>query len=223
MHKLHATRYHVENYRLIEEAHQTASLERFKSGDLGTQECLDLIFELEAFLFQIKSSLDMLVKLMIPVLGNRVKTQTFAAKGDTLVRGLQQYLKDKSAQQEKVQDFIDMLTWSKGDWLANVIDIRDELNHHRGLTKYWFSPSQSESGEIIAVAPKFRDLDTFEFMKDTYGRNLLFHQDFACLALALVSPKPFILMEETRDFAVKEYGEYSFCIKWTWGAHLPNI
>jgi hypothetical protein len=217
MHKLHATRYHAQAYAALEEAHHEQCAERFSAGDQSTYECFDLIFQLEAFLFQVKSSLDMLVKLMIPILGKRVKTQTYAAKGDHLINGLQQYMKDKSAQSGKVQEFIDMLQWAKTDWVERTVDIRDELNHHRGLTNYFFAPTTLPTGEVVPTKPKFKGLDTFEFMKDIFVRNLVFHQDFACLALSLVAPDRFFLMPETRQEAVAEFGDYAFCIKWAWG------
>lgn len=223
MHKLHATRHHVEIYARLEQAHFERCTEQFTSGDLNTYECFDLIFEFEAFLYQIKSSLDMLVKIMIPVLGKRVKTQTFAAKGDTLVRGLRQYLKDGSAQKEKVEEFIKMLEWAKTDWIEKVVDFRDELNHHRGLTHYMFSPEKLSSGKIVAVKPKFKNLDTLDFMIDIYGRNLVFHQDFMCFALSLIAPPPFVLTMENNIANVASFGDLAQCIKWGWGMKLPTF
>lgn len=217
MHKLHATLYHLENYQRLEQFHYAKCLEQYKTGNTNTYECFDLIFELEACLFQIKSSLDMLVKLMIPILGKRVKTQTFAAKGDHLVNGLEQYKKQKTAPVPKVQEFIDMLKWAKQDWIEKVVDLRDELNHHKGLTHYWFEPVKIATGEIVPLKPKFKGMDTLDFMEDACGRNLVFHQDFAAMALSLVAPACMALTTETRQNRLEPYGDLAPCLKWTWG------
>jgi len=75
MHKLSATKYHLNNYCRIEEA-EFQSLKTNPPSTDKAFEAFELIFEIEAFLFQIKSSLDMLAKLLIPIIGNEVRTVT---------------------------------------------------------------------------------------------------------------------------------------------------
>jgi len=96
MHKLAATKYHLNNYQRIERQHYENARRTFKKNPHKTREAFELIFELEAFVFQIKSSLDMLVKLVDPVVGpDIIKTRTYSNEGDDLIKGLEQYKKKK--------------------------------------------------------------------------------------------------------------------------------
>jgi hypothetical protein len=94
MHKLTATKYHLANYERVEVEERAIAEKLYKGGSANRREAFPLIFELEAFLFQVKSSLDMLAKLLNPIIGQgNVKTSTYGAKGDGLVKGLEAYRK----------------------------------------------------------------------------------------------------------------------------------
>ena len=112
MHKLTATKYHLENYRNIEEKQFVEASELFKNDPSTTREAFELIFELEAFLFQIKSSLDILVKLLDPIIGNhRVKTKTFGDKGNNLIKGLRKYKKQNGTNEVAVDNLINIIEY----------------------------------------------------------------------------------------------------------------
>jgi hypothetical protein len=98
MHKLTATKYHLANYERLELEERAIAEEMYGRGSANRREAFPLICELEAFLFQVKSSLDMLAKLLGPIIGHgNVKTSTYGAKGDGLLKGLEAYRKRPSA------------------------------------------------------------------------------------------------------------------------------
>lgn len=219
MHKLTATKYHIKNYQRIENEQFNHFKKAFKKDPGHTREAFELIFELEAFLFQIKSSLDMLVKLMNPVLGEGiVRTHTYSNKGDDLVKGLTQYKNKNGVKVSAVDDLIGLIKEDKQVWIDRVIQIRDRLNHVEGLSDYHFTPAKLPNGEIVPLKPKFDGTDTLKFMKTIYENNLGYHQDFMCLALAVIAPGLCLVPEETTRMN-QAFGNHNSAqfVKWGWG------
>lgn len=208
MHKLMATKYHLENYKKIEEAQYLQAKQQFKKNPHETREALELIFEIEAFLFQIKSSLDMLVKLLRPAIGDKVvKTKTYSDKGDDLINGLNQYKKKKGVNTVAVDNLIYLIEDHKKTWISKVITLRDELNHDKGLREYKFMPRRLPNGEVVVIKPTLKKMNTLDFLKQVYSNNLIFHQDFMVLSLALTSPSQMFLDKEDPQIAIGMYGE----------------
>src|SRR5205807_1617655 len=119
MHKIAATKYHLDNYARLEQKHAEAARRLFKNDPTYREEAFELIFELEAFLLQVKSSLDMLPKLVSAVLGpGTVHTNTYGDEGDKLVKGLEQYKKRKAANLEAADNLIKLIKTDKDDWIA---------------------------------------------------------------------------------------------------------
>ncbi len=197
MHKLQAVDYHLRNYRDTQEKRRAQALEHFKSDPSSTEEELTLIFELEAFLFQVKSSLDMLVKLLLPVIGSGfVRTQTFGDKGDSVAKGLTKYRKKTSANTAAVDALLALITRHKSNWLEVTVKLRDRLTHTEGLRNYYFRP-HIEGGVVVdAIAPRLMKQETLEVMEIVRDRNLAFHQDFMVFTLWLKLGPPFHLMRE---------------------------
>lgn len=224
MHKLMATKYHFENYKRIEESQYKQAKKQFKKNPHGTREALELIFEIEAFLFQIKSSLDMLVKLLRPTIGdNVVKTTTYSNKGDDLIKGLNQYKKKQDANIEAVDNLIQIITDHKKDWIEKTITLRDELNHDRGLRDYKFMPKKLSNGNVVVIKPTLKKMNTIGFLKTVYSNNLIFHQDFTALSLALTVPKQIFLANEDLKNPIKEYGEkIGQYVKFCWKFNPPK-
>lgn len=219
MHKLSATKYHLDNYIRIEKQQYEHSRRFFKKQMNETREAFELIFELEAFLFQIKSSLDMLAKLMIPIVGkNVVQTQTYGDKGEKLIKGLTQYKQKKEVNVVAIDHLINLIKSDKDSWLEKVVGFRDELNHYKALRDYRFEPIQMPKGQIGVRKPAFKNMNTVEFMKLTFSNNIEFHQDFMALALAIKAPPIFQLIPQDATSAIKDYNhEAARYIKWAWG------
>jgi hypothetical protein len=218
MHKLNATKYHLNNYKRIEKEQYERALQAFKKKKFELREALELIFELEVFLYQIKSSLDMLIKLMIPIVGKDVvSTKTYGNKGEDLIKGLMQYKKKKDVKVEAVDQLIELIRSDKDSWLEKVVSYRDELNHFKGLRNYQFEPLNLPNGEITVVKPSFKKINTVQFMTVAYTNNLEFHQDFLSCALEIKAPKGFILIPQDPEKAKKEFEDAGKYIKWAWG------
>jgi hypothetical protein len=205
-HKLAATEYHLKNYLRIE----NEKMELFGKGDAGNHvEELELIFELEAFLVQMKSSLDMLIKIMDSLIGKgRTKTHTFSDSGNQLIKGLTQYKKQKGVNEAAVDALINLTQTAQTEWLGDAIRARDEINHVRGLTYHYL---EWDSEHQIIKKSQYQGGDAYEFMRDIANRNIEFQQDFICHALALCMPPPTTLVRLNGPSNVPN-------IRWSWSS-----
>ena len=221
MHKLTATKYHFENYKKLEFEQYNHAKRQFKRNPHETREAIELIFEIEAFLFKVKSSLDMLVKLLRPILGDGVvKTKTYSNKGDDLINGLCQYKKSKNANAGAVDKLIRLVEDSKQTWIQKAVELRDELNHDKGLRDYKFIPQVLSNGDITVVRPRFKNMEAVNYLSTVYSSNLIFHQDFMAHSLALKAPQAIFLAEETPKNTIEMYGpKIGPYVKFCWRAH----
>jgi len=227
MHKLTATKYHLKNYERIERQQYEYWRRRFRrhrpddGAAYDTSEAFELIFELDAFLVQVKSSLDMLVKLLDSTLGqNIVSTHTYGDKGEKVIKGLEQYKKKDGVRSRVVDELVRMIREDKDLWLGKAVSLRDELTHVNALRGYQFEPLQLPNGEISAKKPSFRGQETVPLMRLIYQNNVEFHQDFMCLTLALKAPPVLELAEIERESSRKRHGNVPSAeyVKWGWRA-----
>jgi hypothetical protein len=220
MHKLTATQYHLQNYKRIEDEQRTYWIEAFKKDLNRREESFELIFELEAFLYQIKSSLDMLVKILDPIIGpGKVGTHTYEKKGEAIVKGLcgvKQHMTEEEAL--PVHNLIELIQSEKQSWLETVIKLRDRISHVRGLRDYHFEPARSSEGAIVAVPPKFEGIITSNTMDIIYANNVQYHQDFMVFALALKTHGFIPVLSQP---SIPEKHEYEKYVKWAWGFKNP--
>lgn len=218
MHKLSATKYHLENYRRMEAEQLEQANRQFSKDPSRTKEAFELIFELEAFLFQVKSSLDMLVKLLRPILGEHVvRTHTYGDKGEALIKGLRQYRKKKGVNLEAVDHLIFLAERHKEGWLERTVELRDELSHIEGLRNYQFRPIRMGDGSIVAQKPRFKNYETLKVLEVIYENNLVFHQDFMAFSLALLSPPGFVLGQRSESEPAPGFPpEVTKYIRWCW-------
>lgn len=224
MHKLSAVDYHLENYRRLETEQAAASAARFRENPDDTEEAFELIFELDAFLVQVKSSLDMLAKLLRPILGEGVvKTATFAQKGEALIKGLRQYQKKGGVSVEATDDLITLIEEHRGAWLQRTVELRDHLNHVEALRDYKFTPTSDSSALDGVQKPRFDDTETLTLMELIRSNNLIFQQDFMVLALALRAFPGLVLVREDSaggSLGVpQEIGKY---VVWGWKFQVPG-
>jgi hypothetical protein len=223
MHKLTAMKYHVDNYERIEEEQYKESLEIFQKSQTERREAFELIFELEAFLFQMKSSLDMLVKLLIPAIGpGLVKTHTYENAGNSLLKGLRQYAKGKKANKQAVEHLCYVIEVHRDGWLEKAVALRDEINHIQGVNNYHFSPLTLSDGKVDAERPRFKGIETLEFIRLIYHNALVFHQDFMVYTLALKSPPVFVLAPQDPKSAEEMFPGYGQYIRFCWVLNTPT-
>lgn len=174
MQKLEATRYHLSRIKLLEIEEEKFALEAFSRNENKLREAFELIFEFDAFLVQVKSSLDMLVKL-VPTccVGTNFSIESYSRKGDTLAKSLKQYRNKKGVFVEAVNTLIKRIEADKSEWLEKVVQLRDIFNHKRALQRLVFKAT-SEG----VISPKMMGLKLSELASLIFSNNLEFQQDF---------------------------------------------
>jgi len=87
----------------------------------------DLFLEMDEFLYQVKSTLDYMVKLPVPLVGRGWNISTFGEKGGAVRKALKRNLPTKFASSAKLieEQALDM---HRG-WLEMIIEARDRLVH----------------------------------------------------------------------------------------------
>jgi hypothetical protein len=215
MHKLTATKYHLENYARFEVEERAFAEDLYRRGSANRREAFPLIFELEAFLFQVKSSLDMLAKLLGPIIGyGNVKTNTYGAKGDGLIKGLEAYRKRPSANRRAVDNLMNLITANRDAWIGRVVDWRDTISHYKALKNFRFEFRRGPDGQPECVAPRFEGMETLPFLRLVHSNNLQYQQDFMSFALAL-KPRGLVLVPAGASSDPNPAWRY---VKWGWGS-----
>ncbi len=214
MHKLTATKYHLANYERLEVEERAIAEDLYRRGSANRRESFPLIFELEAFLFQVKSSLDMLAKLLGPTIGyGNVKTNTYGAKGDGLLKRLDAYRRRPSAHRAAVDNLMNLIEANRDAWIGRVVDWRDTLSHYRALQQFRFEFPIGPDGKPACIAPRFEGMETLLFLNRVYSNNLQYQQDFMSFALALKA-RGLVLVPANAGNDANPSWRY---VKWSWG------
>lgn len=141
-------------------------------------------------MFQVKSSLDIGVKVLEVLFPKRFKTSTFTDKGSKLIVGLEKYKKDKSAKRELVDELIHVLQDDREAWLEQAITLRDTLSHYRTFAEFNYKCVR-RNGQESFIIPKVAGMEPVEYMALTYQNCIEFLQDFMCIAVGLFLPPTF--------------------------------
>jgi hypothetical protein len=216
MGKLQSLKYHSDKYSVLEDQLYLESVKRFQEQPSSTKEAIELISEIEAFLMQLKSCLDILVKILIPTIGkDYIKSKTFANKGEDIIKGLKKYKTKKNVHEKAVDALIDLIQEDKDRWLTQIINLRDTFAHYTSLRNYYFIPIKTEDGNMSAIRPSFNGIDTKILLSNLFQNTLDFCQDF--LSIALVIPLPAILRLVPSSPAQMEesFGEHGKFIKYS--------
>jgi hypothetical protein len=130
-HKLYAVKYHLMNY-LQAESDEIARLSTDYRPPTGVQEIIDrprLIYEVEAFLFQARSCLDVLSWALKPVFG--FEYCSFGEEGDVVVKRLRNNCPSRlTVFAEKITGLIQDAQLS---WLVDLVNMRDQVTHYSRL------------------------------------------------------------------------------------------
>ncbi|MBN9397120.1 MAG: hypothetical protein J0H83_17870 [Candidatus Melainabacteria bacterium] len=192
MQKLHCVNYHRENYVRIEiERLQIAHALATRDPNVARTE-LELLCELQGFLFQIKSSLDILVKSLRVIPNMQVGIRTFSNRGKDLIKGLECYKRSKTANIRAADRLIKLLK-SFTACFDEIIGHRDELNHAKTLDDYFFVFNAQNLQEFNP--PFFKGRAPVEYINECYQKILLFHQDFISCVLVFFMPVDVVLQE----------------------------
>ncbi len=152
----------------------------------------ELMIEFDEFLVQLKSSLDYLVKIPVPIFGPRVwSLQTFGEKGEKVVKALKQNL--PGADRSRAKFLADYVIQKSKPWLTAVIEARDRFNHLIGGTVVpeqfmVYAVKNAESGIVELRRPMWSpDQSVRAFMEVVWDNLIRFFEDFTfgCLQMRL--------------------------------------
>jgi hypothetical protein len=122
---------HLQNYiaveeGLCEEAKKMEAMEKQKVQRVAYS--LDLFLEFDGFYVQTKSTLDYLIKIPLPILGNKTwPLRTFSDKGEAVINALNRNVPKRFANKARLIET--MLTDKHMGWLATAIEVRNRINH----------------------------------------------------------------------------------------------
>jgi hypothetical protein len=122
---------HLDAFRTIEDELAAQEESRDLAADVSFLELRysqDLFLEFDGFLVQLKSALDYLVKVPVPIVGgNRWKLRSFGERGEAVFKAVKGCLsaKDRSRMVPYMYKVLEM----HRPWLKEVIDARDRTNH----------------------------------------------------------------------------------------------
>jgi len=134
-HKLYAVRYHLNNYEHAE----SDKIEEFKENykpPTGAQVVIEeprLIYEVEAFLFQAKSCLDVLSWVLKPVFG--FEYCKFGDKGDYTINQLSNNCPATLA--TYAEKLVKLIEGAQDEWIVELITMRDQIMHRSELEGFY--------------------------------------------------------------------------------------
>jgi hypothetical protein len=148
--KLNALRYHSKRFgklqerRLREIESDDDTLKAIKRGVIICEK--EMVCEFEAFFFQLKSCLDMLVKLFVPIFGSKYgNVSTYGDKGKEVVTHLNQVKKNKKLTHGRIDWLIELIHQVKDPWLKPLITLRDTISHYRSFIGIGFTWDSAEN------------------------------------------------------------------------------
>jgi len=178
-HKLHAVRYHLNNYEQTE----NDRIEEFRKNHkppTGVQmidEEPRLIYEVEAFLFQVKSCLDMLSQVLEPVF-NFGKC-LFGEEGDKVINRLKRNC--PTSLTPYADNIIKLIEDAQDEWMVELINMRDQITHYsnlEGFDCFIQDPYLGGGTTNIHYPTMPNKRRALEYCQDIWGRLLSFCEDF---------------------------------------------
>lgn len=222
MHKLTAMRYHLEQYARFQAKLTLEYTLAFQINPNHNSESFDLICHFEAFMFQFKSSLDMLIKLARYVPAMRTfNTEAYRKSGTTLMNELRNaatpLLRRNPEDQlaRTLEALASLVATAKSEWIEEAVQLRGELIHLQGARHFVFLPMPNSDGKIIAVPPRFKEKPVLARMEELYRRTLEYEQDFMAYTVAVAAPH--LSLSPANPSMAQTFGpQYASFIKWGW-------
>lgn len=178
-HKLHAVKYHLNNYEQAESDMIKEFSKNYKPP-AGAQMIIEeprLIYEVEAVLFQTKSCLDVLSRVLEPVLG--FKDCSFGKEGDKVINQLKNNCPTRLA--TYAEKIIKLIEDAQDAWVVELIEMRNTITHRSKLQGFnCFMEDPYMGGDIANIhyptMPNKRR--ALEYCQDVWKRLLSFCEDF---------------------------------------------
>ena len=214
--KLQAMVYHIGNYTNLDRHYYKEAIESFKEFPSTTNNCCSLIYELEAYLFQLKSALDMAIKILGILLPNHFKTKTFGNNGEHFIKNLESYKNVKKERSELIDSIIEMVKYDQNTWLKDSIELRNTISHYKSM-RFFAYRVKDEDGRIRIDEPKVLNHIPLQFMEKTFFNCMEFIQDLISFSIILYLPPAFILARPNvptswHDQGIGKYIKYSLGI-----------
>lgn len=133
-HKLRGVRYHRDNLDRVE----NLAVERFRSkhtppaGTALEERAPEILFEVEGFLYQVKSSMDMLARLLTAA-GLRSIGNSFGDHGDRVLKQLHSVPNSCLAEAKELRNLIES---AQPIWIDQVVSFRDQIAHAGMLDEF---------------------------------------------------------------------------------------
>ncbi|MBA7668037.1 hypothetical protein ES703_76140 [subsurface metagenome] len=183
-HKLYAVKYHLNNYKQAESEKIKEFSKNYKPP-AGVQMMIEeprLIYEVEAFLFQTKSCLDMVSKVIEPVFD--FEDCSFGKMGDQLIKQLRN--KCPPLLTTCAEKIIKLIENAQEAWIVELIEMRNIITHRSKLQGFnCFMRDPYMGGDIAAIhyptMPNKRR--ALEYCQDVYEKLLSFCEEFLKLTL----------------------------------------
>lgn len=187
-HKLYAVRYHLRTLQ-IEIKERVEEFEKEHSAGSGVYFEIEnprLVFETEAFLFQVKSSLDLLVQALGKVIPPLKSMHTFKSKkiegsehaGGSVIIALKK---------NGFEDLGEIFEESRNEWIQELVLMRDTITHYSHLKGFhcFIEEPYRGGGEVTIHYPTMPSgvrvneycLSTYTHILDLYKKALDYLED----------------------------------------------
>jgi hypothetical protein len=194
--KLNALRYHRKKYEEI----QKIKIEEINSNRalaLGIQKgikfCeLDMLYEVEAFFFQYKSALDMLVKILCPIAGQSAGSfSTYGDSGAKVIKALNNLKRNNKLNLTigRVDWLIEEIEKAKSPWLESVIKLRNDFSHYKTDIHFGFEWDEVAGRVRVPSSETNEGYQAFNLVMDELTESLILYcANFIALAMSCAIP-----------------------------------
>jgi len=177
-HKLYAVRYHFRNYAVAEQEKVKSFGKDYSAwtGVGATESDPRLIYETEAFLFQVKSSLDVLVKCLEPLFG--IRLTTFGNEGEDIIKALQNNC--PKVTKSTCESLIRVVRENQA-WVRELVNMRDQVTHYsslKGFNCFIEEPYRGGDHVVIHYPTMPNGQRASDYLDLTWNRLLSLHEQF---------------------------------------------
>jgi hypothetical protein len=183
-HKLYAVKYHLSNYEQAE-SDKIKGFSKNYTPPAGVQEIIEeprLIYEVEAFLSQTKSCLDVLSRVLEPAFG--FTRCSFGDEGDKVINRLKR--NRPNPLDDYTKKIIKLVEDAQDAWIVELIKMRDEVTHRsklQGFSCFIEDPYMGGDTANIHYPTMPNKRRALEYCQDVWEKLLSFCEDFLKLVL----------------------------------------
>jgi hypothetical protein len=171
-HKLHAVRYHIESFKNFE-SNTISEFKNYIIASTTMNKIYDdplLIYNLESFLFQSKSFLDVFSQLI--AVSFRSESTTYANFGDDLIKIFQKKLNNEKS--EEIRRVMNVIKAARV-WVKELVGMRDEVTHFsdlEGLSCFFIMQSKESDEQVRVYYPSLPSGERVTTYMDTIWNNI---------------------------------------------------